>query len=162
MLESQAADRGPARPTKAPSRIICIGNRWCESDAAGPRVHDHLAASPLPEAVELVDGGLAGLDLARLVLGTDRVVFVDSVRGFAEGAAKSTVLVLSALEVAAEAEAVPRFDHDSGLPYLLRALPLLGEAPLPAISVVGVEGALDGAVVAEAAATALRLARGVP
>ncbi len=138
------------------SRIICVGNRLRDSDAAGPRVHDRLAASPLPAGVELVDGGLGGLDLARFVAGADRVVFVDSVAGFS--ASGGGVLVLSAEEIAAEAS--DRLDHAAGLPYLLRALPLLGQPRLPAIAVVGVEGEAPEGIIDEAAATALRLARG--
>ena len=44
-------------------RIICVGNRLVAADAAGPQVHDRLAGRPLPPGVELVDGGLQGLDL---------------------------------------------------------------------------------------------------
>jgi hydrogenase maturation protease len=136
--------------------IICIGARLQPADAAGPRVHDLLARSALPPAVELHDGGLRGLDLASLVLDAGRVVFVDAVAGFAPAPG---VVALSAAEVAAEA--APCFGHAAGLPYLLRALPLLaGDRPLPSIAVVGIEGPADEQRVAEAAAAALRLASG--
>jgi hydrogenase maturation protease len=137
-------------------RIICIGNRFHERDSAGPRVHDRLAAAGLPPGLELVDGGLAGLDLGRLVKGAERVVFVDATVGFAPAPGTRAVVVLSSEEVAAEA--APHFDHAAGLPYLLRALPAILEEPPPPIEVVGVEGALDEALLDQAAATALRLA----
>jgi hydrogenase maturation protease len=140
------------------SRIICVGSRLSDSDAAGPRVHDRLAASALPEGVELVDGGLAGLDLARFVAGARRVVFVDAVRGFSPASRPSAVVVLEAREVAAEAPA--RFDHAAGLPYLLRALEATAPERAVRIDVVGVEGEADETLVREAAATALRLALG--
>ena len=59
-------------------RIICIGNRYVPADAAGFRVHRRLTGLTLPPDVELIDGGLAGLNLLRLLEHVDRVVFVDS------------------------------------------------------------------------------------
>ncbi len=137
------------------ARIICIGNRLAAEDQAGPRVFDRLGAAPLPPAVELADGGLAGIDLARLVEGVERVVFVDSVAGFGR---PGRVVVLSAAEVAAEAEA--GFGHGAGLPYLLRMLPVLLDGPLPEVAVVGVEGAAGDAAVEAAAGRSLALAVG--
>lgn len=137
-------------------RIICIGNRLVESDSAGPRVHDRLAARELPDGVELVDGGLLGLDLGARVRGAERVVFVDRTVGFGSPGRGPEVVVLSADEVAREAPAC--FDHAAGLPYLLQALPALLEAAPPPIAVVGIEGELDDRLLEEAAETALRLA----
>ncbi len=63
-------------------RIICIGNRFVEEDSAGYQVFQELSLKPLPEDVELIDGGLAGLDLLRFIEGAEEVVFVDSISGF--------------------------------------------------------------------------------
>ena len=65
------------------SRIICVGNRYCDRDAVGPRVHDALRSRRLPAGVDLVDGGLGGLRLLGLVEGMGRIVFVDALEGFA-------------------------------------------------------------------------------
>jgi len=139
-------------------RIICIGNRFVPQDAAGFRVYQRLERRPRPPDVELIDGGLAGLDLLRLLEGVERVVFVDRV---ALGGS-APVVVLDAEEVAALADA--RYGHGAGLPYLLRVLPAVCEGPLPSVLLVGIDHDLereDGeAAIEEAASLALRLAAG--
>lgn len=133
-------------------RIVCVGNRLREDDSAGPLVHDRLRRSPLPEGVELVDGGLAGLDLVRWIEGADRVVFVDSLRG--EGT-DTAVTVLGADEVATGVR--ESWDHAAGLGYLLAALPRLIDGPPPPIWVVGVAGGATPEVVDQAAEASLRV-----
>jgi len=137
------------------ARIICIGNRLAEEDEAGPRVFDRLRGGALPPTVALADGGLAGIDLARLVEGLERVVFVDSVAGFGPPGA---VVVLSVAEVAAQAEG--GFGHGAGLPYLLRMLPVVLDGALPEVAVVGLEGPAGEGAVEIAARTSLALAAG--
>ena len=136
-------------------RVICVGNRFVDADAAGPRVFDQLGGVTLPDGVEIVDGGLGGIDLVGFVDGCERVVFVDAIDGFA---APGSVVLLSAAD-AAGAQADGReepFGHGAGLGYLLRALPLLCERAVPDVRVVGVEGPPDDALVRKAAALALR------
>ncbi|MBI5490272.1 MAG: hydrogenase maturation protease [Deltaproteobacteria bacterium] len=139
------------------TRIVCVGNRWVAADAAGPRVHDRLAAAPLPPGVEVIDGGLGGLALAPLVDGADRVVFVDAVEGFA---APGAVVVLEG--PALDAIPVEPFGHGAGLAWLLRALPLVCETAVPRVAVVGLEGPVDDDAVARASAAALGLAEVAP
>ncbi|MBI5502054.1 MAG: hydrogenase maturation protease [Deltaproteobacteria bacterium] len=139
------------------TRIVCVGNRWVAADAAGPRVHDRLAAAALPPGVELVDGGLGGLDLAPLVEGAERVVFVDAVAGFA---APGDFVVLEG--PALEAIGAEPFGHGAGLAWLLRALPLVCETGVPRVAVVGLEAPVDDDAVARASAAALRLAEAAP
>lgn len=135
------------------NRIICVGNRFVDQDAGGCRVHDLLRSMPLPEQVEVIDGGLAGLDLLRLLEGATRVIFVDSVIGFGSG---SEPVVVGAAEAAAGTD--PRCDHASGLGYLLHVFPaVLEEAPSQVI-VVGIRESTNRAAIQKAAALSLRLA----
>lgn len=113
-------------------RIVCVGNRYVPEDAAGPAVYDLLAEGPLPADVELVDGGLRGLDLLRAFDGAERVVCVDRILG---SSSAEPVVVLSAEEAAMKCRP---FGHAAGLPYLLRALPWVAEGPLPDVRVVAV------------------------
>ena len=64
-------------------RIVCIGNRYfgVGFDDVGPRVYDALA-NRLPQGVEVIDGGLAGLGLLRWFDAAGCLVFVDTVSGF--------------------------------------------------------------------------------
>lgn len=136
-------------------RIICIGNRYVTEDAIGSLVYERLRRSPLPDDVELFDGGLAGLNLLRLLEGVERVVFVDRTVGLGAG---DEIVVLGAAQVATLAEGP--FEHSAGLPYLLRMLPAVCEGPLPQIWLVGVETETpeDERTIDEAASLALKLA----
>lgn len=134
------------------NRIICIGQRYSAEDVAGPAVYARLVALT-PPGVEVIDGGLAGLNLLRFMEGAGRVVIVDALCGFGQ---PRQVLALDPAEVASLAES--SYGHSAGLPYLLRALPTVCEGPLPEIAIVGVEGAPDEQAVAEAATLALTLA----
>ena len=127
-------------------RIICVGNRYAPSDAAGPRVYDRLAVMALPCDVEVVDGGVAGLNLLHLAEGVERVVFVDAVEGFGR---PGEVVVVSATDAAAGSGA--RYDHSAGLGYLLRVLPAVCDGPPPDVLLVGIEGPAGDDTIAAAA-----------
>jgi len=115
-------------------RIICIGNRYEEDDAAGPLAYDLLAERELPEGVSLVDGGLSGLNLLGMVQECTRVVFIDSVEGFGEpGEVK---LIRNATQAFDRPE---RHDHGTGLSYLLSMLDQLVEGEAPEVLVIGVQ-----------------------
>jgi hydrogenase maturation protease len=136
-------------------RIICIGNRYVERDAAGAKVHDRLRDRGVPEGIDLIDGGLKGLDLLRFVEGAGRVVFVDAVEGYLP---RKGVVVLDAKEIIDVSGR--RFDHAAGLGYLLSALPAACGGALPEIAVVGVQGETDGTLIEEAAVRSLELVTG--
>ncbi len=138
-------------------RIVCIGNRLVDEDAVGPAVFDCLRprARPAPgerEAlgcVEVIDGGLRGLDLLPLFENAQRVVLVDTVRGFG---GPGEIVILRGAELAGLPESP--YDHGGGLTYLLKVLPQL-VAPLPEIVCVGVEPPADSEAIERAAATAV-------
>ncbi|MGB5232171.1 MAG: hydrogenase maturation protease [Desulfoprunum sp.] len=127
------------------TRIICIGNPFIAADAAGPMVHDILAGRSLPAAVELVDGGLAGLRLLPLLEGCDQVIVVDAVEGFRD---EPGIVIL---DPAALPPVPVDYGHQAGLAYLLQAAPHVLDPPLPAIVVVGIEGPATDAICREAA-----------
>lgn len=130
-------------------RIICIGNPIAGSDAAGPAVFERLSREPLPADVELVDGGLGGIDLLGLVEGSERVVFVDAVTGWAP---PGTVVVLEGADL--QEATAGRYEHQAGFAYLLRALPHLLKPPVP-VRVVGLESPAGPRAVERAAMLAV-------
>ncbi len=132
-------------------RIICIGNRLLDYDAAGPRVFDRLTRSR-PAGVEVVDGGVAGLNLLGLIDGADRIVFVDAVEGYAN---RNEVVVLSPAQVP-QPEVV--YDHGAGLPYLLAVMPQVCDRVPEDVYIVGIEGQAGDEAIAEAAKRAMELA----
>lgn len=135
------------------ARILCIGNRHVQSDDFGPRVHDALATLPLPEAVQLMEGGTRGLDLLPFLEGACRVVFVDAVEGFGK---PGEIVRLTGEEVACATTG--GFDHAAGLPYLLSVLPRVLDSQPPTITVIGFEGIAEEGVIHEAAQLALFIA----
>lgn len=120
-----------------PARIICIGNRFLAADAAGPLVYDLLVHSPLPGAVELVEGGTAGLRLLPLLENCDLVVFVDGVSGFRPDPG---VVIIDPADLDLQAG---DFGHGAGLAALIGTAPHVLDPPLPEILIVGIEGQAD-------------------
>lgn len=133
-----------------PSSIICVGNRHHPGDDLGPRVHDLLAQSPLPAGIQLVDGGLCGLDLLWSVEGVARAVFVDALDGFAQ---PGDVVTLGWKDVAALAEG--SWGHEAGLPYLFHLAPKVCDGPMPELTLVGAQCPAGPDVIAAVAARAL-------
>ena len=136
-------------------RIICLGNRLVREDAAGPAVYDRLQQCQLPASLELIEGGLAGLDLLPYLEQGGRVVFVDAVSGFTDD---GQVVVLDQQDLVQQTDELV-YGHDAGLPYLLTILPHVHEGVLPEeITLVGVEGAYNSAVINEAATLSIAIA----
>ena len=132
-------------------RIICIGNRYLDLDASGPMVFDYLADEKVPEHIEVIDGGLAGLNLLGLVDGARRVVFVDAVSGYGDD-----VVVLGPEDLPLPEKV---YDHAAGLPYLIHVLhDVCNEVP-PEIFLVGIEGKPGAYTVARAARLCVEIAR---
>jgi hydrogenase maturation protease len=145
-------------------RIICIGNRYVPEDAAGLRVYDQLVHMSLPQDIEVIDGGLAGLDLLQFIEGAERVVFVDRIVGFSQPQPgqgqwneSDAIVVLDTSDVTALA--TRRYDHTAGLAYLLRVLPMVCEGVIPSIQLVGIKSYPCDEVVRKATEIALNIAR---
>ena len=134
-------------------RIICVGNRFRHEDSAGPMVYDQLAIRRLSGDIEVIDGGLAGLNLLRFMYGADRIVFIDAVNGFKPF---DGVIVLNAKDASRHADTI--FGHSAGLAYCLRVLPEVYDGKLPEIFVVGIEGDTDPDKILKAAKISIKIA----
>lgn len=132
-------------------RIICIGNRYFAPDSAGPKVYDILNQQTISSSIQLIDGGLASLNLLSFFEDTDLVVFVDAVSGFfgAPGVGQ-----IDLQEVASPSK---EYDHNAGLAYLLQIAPQVIDGPMPIINLIGVEGEPTVARCREAAQLCLHL-----
>jgi hydrogenase maturation protease len=116
-------------------------------------VYDQLVSNRLPRDIEVIDGGLAGLNLLRFIHGADRVVFIDAVNGFRPSGG---VIVLNAKEASINADTI--FGHSAGIAYCLRVLPEVHGGKLPEIFVVGIEGTTDPDKLLRAAEMSLKIA----
>jgi hydrogenase maturation protease len=135
-------------------RIICIGNPFFLPDAAGPMVYEILSRLQLPQKVELIDGGLAGLNLLRCLEDVGIVVFVDAVSGFRDSPG---IVIMNSFE---SLQIDPECDHNTGLSYLLRVAPLVLIGEMPDIILVGIEGEPGYGLCAQAAQMCLDIIAG--
>lgn len=69
---------GPEPPAVAPVLVVGCGNLLRGDDAVGPLLVRHLWERGVPDHVELVDGGTAGMDVAFKLRGRRKVVIVDA------------------------------------------------------------------------------------
>jgi hydrogenase maturation protease len=136
--------------------IICIGNRFVPKDTAGPAVFDRLQEKhPLPAGIEIIDGGMAGLNLLPLLEQGGRVVFVDAVDGFS---GPGEIVLLDHQEIVSTLDG-SHFDHSSGLAYVLKVLPQVYDGDLPEeIVLVGLEGACTPQMIERAAGLSIAIA----
>lgn len=136
--------------------ILCIGNRLVAADTAGPAVYDRLTAlRPLPAGIELIEGGLAGLNLLPLLERGGRVVLVDAVSGYV---GPDEIVVLDQHDLLAAADP-GRYDHNAGLAYVLAVLPEVCEGEMPEeLVLVGLEGPWTTATIDRAARMTLAIA----
>ncbi len=74
----------PDSPPVLPVLVVGCGNLLRGDDAVGPTLVRHLWDRGLPDGVEIVDGGTAGMDVAFKMRGRRRVVIVDASRTGAE------------------------------------------------------------------------------
>ena len=155
---SGLSDLAAAR--RAPVRIVCVGNAYRPGDDLGPRVHAELSRTALPEAIELIDGGLGGLGLLRDLEGASALVFVDAVAGFGR---PGEPVELSGRQALALLD--PRDGHGGGLAFLLHLLverPEVCASHAPSWVLVGLEGPADEPAITAVARHALACARRVP
>jgi len=59
--------------------ILGIGNILLKDEGVGVHVVERLKTMPLPENVEVLDGGTAGLDLADYIAGRKKLIVIDAV-----------------------------------------------------------------------------------
>lgn len=115
--------------------VLGIGNILMTDEGIGPHAVDALQKRyALPDEVEVVDGGTAGMELIRYVSGADHLIVVDAVR---VGQPPASVVRMTG-------DAVPAFfrtklsPHQVGLSDLLATLTILGESP-GTVTLIGVQ-----------------------
>jgi len=115
--------------------ILGLGNILLQDEGVGVRVVEQLQRQyRIVGAVEVLDGGTAGMSLLEHIRNRDHLIVVDAVK---TGQAPGTVITLSGEEVPAffQSRVSP---HQMGLADMLAALDLMGEKPAD-VTVIGVE-----------------------
>ena len=157
-------------------RVVCIGNPFIPGDDLGSRVYQQLAMEPLPDGLEIIDGGLAGLNLLRCFDHCRRLVFVDALHPdgpdsiyvwqYFESGVHSGFHPMqntaSATLFHADADSAPcaHYGHSAGLGYLLQAARAVrGAEPGPDIYLIGAHGDAPDSLIPTIAGLSLRVAR---
>lgn len=115
--------------------VLGVGNILLSDEGIGVRVVEALQQRyRLPEWVQVVDGGTAGMELLEPLEDLDALIIVDAVR---VGQAPGSVVLLTGDEVPAffRTKISP---HQIGLSDLLAALELTGKAPR-SVALVGLQ-----------------------
>ena len=112
--------------------ILGVGNVLLKDEGIGIHVVQALRGMPLPDGVEVVDGGTSP-DLPYLVEGADKLIVVDAVQ---VGGEPGSIYRLTPEDVAAQPEALMSI-HQMGLLESLRAMRLDG-GPKEVV-IIGVE-----------------------
>lgn len=134
--------------------IICLGNRLLPTDSFGPCVFDYLQKQNIPQEIEVIEGGTAGLNILSLLEGRDRVVFVDAVAGFA----LTGEIVMLDLQKITESTKDYSFSHDINLAYALSIMPMVLTTIPTEIVLIGLEGKWNDHEIKKAAAMSLEFA----
>jgi hydrogenase maturation protease len=115
--------------------VLGLGNILLTDEGLGVRaIEDYRAQCEVPDGVDVVDGGTAGMDLIDIIAGHDVAIVVDAIR---TGKGPGAVVVLHDDEV----PAVFRqglSPHQLGLPDVLAAMALLDLRP-PKLILIGTE-----------------------
>ena len=115
--------------------ILGLGNILLQDEGVGVRAVEQLQRQyQIAGAVEVLDGGTAGMSLLEHIRNRDHLIVVDAVK---TGQAPGTVITLSGDEVPAffQSRVSP---HQMGLADMLAVLELMGEKPAE-VTVIGVE-----------------------
>lgn len=112
-------------------RIICIGNQFLRGDDFGPRVYQQLSRRSLPGDVELIDGGIAGLNLLSFFDECEQLIFVDSL---GRDIPPDDILDVQDTDLVTGEVS---YSHASGIGYLIQAGNLIHKDNQPRILLVG-------------------------
>ncbi len=116
--------------------VVGFGNLLLGDDGVGIHVVQALAGHDLPAGVELVDGGVASLEVLGSLRDAAKVVIVDALTG---GGEPGNVYRLTPADLEPSSVAPGLSLHEFSLPQALALLEQTG--PLPPIVIFGVEPA---------------------
>lgn len=109
----------------APTLVLGIGNILLRDEGVGVRLIEEMRQRPVPEGVELFDGGTFGIDLMDTIASRRKVIVVDAVD--AEGK-PGTIFKFGGQDLAARGDASLSL-HDVGLLETLLMARQLGCEP---------------------------------
>jgi len=94
-------------------KIICIGNQFVYPDNFGIEIYNLLKKQNLKD-IEVIEGGLGGLNLALHFETDEPILIIDQGSGF-----DKNILTLKEIQ---KSKNITRYDHDTALYYLINTL----------------------------------------
>ena len=113
--------------------ILGVGNILQKDDGIGVHIVQYIQDQhiPLPDNVEVVDGGTAGYDLIPIIQGHDKVIIVDALKVEDR---PGSIYRFSAEHLAAQENTFSM--HDIGIRGIIDSLKIMGEQP--SIEIIGI------------------------
>jgi hydrogenase maturation protease len=105
--------------------VLGIGNILLKDEGIGVRVAEKMKEMSLPEDVEVIDGGIKGLDLLYYIEGREKVIVVDAVKA---GAPPGTLFRFTDKDLAAK-KGVLRSAHGIDFSDVVSIADFLGNKP---------------------------------
>jgi hydrogenase maturation protease len=110
---------------KKPILVLGIGNIILKDEGIGVRVAERMMQMDLPPDVEVLDGGIKGLDLLYFIEGREKVIVVDAVKA---GAPPGTLFRFTDKDLAAK-KGVMRSAHGIDFSDVVNISNFLGNKP---------------------------------
>ena len=115
----------PQTSTRAPILVLGIGNILLRDEGVGVHTVRAMESTPLPDGVELLDGGTAGADLLDSISERDKLIVVDALDA---DVPPGTILRLAPEDLAADPSNSMSL-HEFGIAATLRMAGRLNCAP---------------------------------
>ena len=114
--------------------VLGLGNLLLTDEGVGVHVINKMMEMDFPPEVELVEGGVDGLRLMSVVVGTDRLIVVDAVKG---GGSPGSIYRFGPEDIVSHTDTSKMSVHQIGILEVIRLSGLLGK--LPKTTIIGVE-----------------------
>lgn len=124
-------------PQRKPILLLGVGNLLQADDGVGVHAVREMMKLGLPDSVEIIDGGTAGIDLSSLIEDRTRVIVIDAVDG---GMEPGTLFRFAPEDIVLQPEGMNSL-HQIGLLEAVRMAQLVGRAPEGAV-IIGVQPAI--------------------
>jgi len=114
--------------------ILGVGNLLLSDEGVGVHVANKLMEMDLPSGVEVIEGGTDGFRLMNVVMGADRVVVVDAVKG---GGEPGSIYRFDIDDVPSSPESYKTSVHQIGILEVIHLSEFIGKPP--ETTIIGVE-----------------------
>lgn len=114
--------------------VLGVGNLLLSDEGLGVHIVNKLMEMDLPPGVEVIDGGVSGPGLMDVIIGADRLIVIDALKG---GGPPGSIYRLSPEDLTKYPEINKISMHEIGILETLHLSGLVGQ--VPETTIIGVE-----------------------